>query len=368
MKRQTIRDAGYLLVVLLWAALALTAWFSPAKETSDAERRKLAQFPSVNLETIQTGSFMSDFEDYALDQFPVRDRFRQLKAWFQYDVLRQKDNNGILYSNGYAAKLEYPLNEKSVNHALSRFQNIYEQYLKDSGSEVYTAVVPDKNYYLSQIDQGLAMDYDRLFSMIQAGMPYASYVDLTAYLSLEDYYRTDTHWRQEKLLPAAKAICAAMQVPAPKENTFTTTIATDHFYGVYYGQAALPMEPEKLYYLESDLLRGCQVYHYETDRTTGVYDLEKLNGKDPYDVFLSGAESLMTIENPQAVSDRELIVFRDSFGSSMIPLLLQGYRRVTVVDIRYIASSLMENYVNFHGQDVLFLYSTLVLNSSDTLK
>lgn len=368
MKQQSIRNGLYLLVVLLWAALVLAAWFLPAKETSDAERRKLAQFPEIQVEAIQNGSFMSDFEDYALDQFPVRDRFRQLKAWFQYDVLRQQDNNGILYSNGYAAKLEYPLNEKSVKHALSRFQNIYEQYLEDSGSEVYTAVVPDKNYYLSQITQGLAMDYDRLFTMIQEGMPYASYVDLTASLNMEDYYQTDTHWRQEKLLPAADVLCESMQTAKPEENVFETVMATDRFYGVYYGQAALPMEPEKLYYLDSDLLQECRVYHYETDRTTGIYDLEKLDGKDPYDVFLSGAESLMTIENHRAETDRELIVFRDSFGSSMIPLLVQGYRNVTVVDIRYIASSLLENYVDFHGQDVLFLYSTLVLNNSDTLK
>jgi hypothetical protein len=39
-----------------------------------------------------------------------------------------------------------------------------------------------------------------------------------------------------------------------------------------------------------------------------------------------------------------------------------------VVDIRYIASDYVGGYVDFHGQDVLFLYSALVLNSSTTLK
>jgi hypothetical protein len=51
----------------------------------------------------------------------------------------------------------------------------------------------------------------------------------------------------------------------------------------------------------------------------------------------------------------------------MVPLLLQDYARVTVLDIRYVSSYFLKNLVDFHGQDVLFLYSTLVLNDSDSL-
>jgi hypothetical protein len=61
-------------------------------------------------------------------------------------------------------------------------------------------------------------------------------------------------------------------------------------------------------------------------------------------------------------------VFRDSFGSSMIPLLMQGYKKVTVVDTRYIASGLLDQFIQFKGQDVLFMYSSLILNSSYILK
>ena len=116
------------------------------------------------------------------------------------------------------------------------------------------------------------------------------------------------------------------------------------------------------------MLDGCTVYNYENGKTTAVYDLEKLGSKDLYDIYLSGATPLLTIENPAAESGRELIVFRDSFGSSLVPLLVTDYRNVTVVDIRYIASDLLGQFVDFHGQDVLFLYSTLLLNNSGSLK
>ena len=99
-----------------------------------------------------------------------------------------------------------------------------------------------------------------------------------------------------------------------------------------------------------------------------MYNMDKLESRDLYDVYLSGATPLLTIDNPNAETDRELIVFRDSFGSSLTPLLLKSYKTVTLVDIRYLASDYLGQFVDFHGQDVLFLYSTLVLNNSGTLK
>ena len=96
--------------------------------------------------------------------------------------------------------------------------------------------------------------------------------------------------------------------------------------------------------------------------------MEKATGKDPYEMYLSGSLSLITINNPKALNDKNLVIFRDSFGSSIAPLLATGYRHVTVVDIRYIQSTVLDRFVDFENSDVLFLYSTLVLNNSETLK
>ena len=368
MKKNLTKNIGFLLVIALWAILAAAAWLKPSGEISVSERRKLAQFPEFSSEALLSGDFVADFEDYTLDQFPLRDTFRKVKAWFHYNVLQQQDNNGIIFSEGYAAKLEYPLDEDSVSNALKKFNSLYEKYLKRSGCKVYAAVVPDKNYYLSGQGENLALDYGKMFELIQTGMPYARYVNLTDSLSLEDYYYTDTHWRQEKLFPAAQTLCGAMGIPIPRVEDYTVKEATDRFYGVYFGQAALPLEPEPLYILQNNMLSACRVFNHENNRYSGIYDMEKLNGNDPYDVYLSGATALLTIDNPQAKTNRELIVFRDSFGSSMIPLLVQGYKKVTVVDTRYISGDMLGGYVQFRGQDVLFLYSSLILNGSYVLK
>lgn len=355
-----------LLLLGIWWVLALAAWFSPETAISVSERRPLAQKPALHKEALLSGEYMGDFERYTLDQFPLRDAFRRLKSMFHYTVLNQSDNNDIYLTQGSAVQQEYPLNEDSILHAASQFQSIYERYLKES--KIYFAVIPDKGHYLARESGHLTLDYERLTELLQQQIPWAQHLDLSQTLGPEDYYRTDTHWRQEQLFDTAETLCAAMGAEVPDRETYRVTELEQPFYGVYYGQAALPMEPDVLRLLESDMLTGCRVYDYETGKILPVYDMTKLSGRDLYEVYLSGSKSLLTIENPNASTDRELIIFRDSFGSAIAPLLAQGYAKITLVDVRYIQSSMLPRYMDFHGQDVLFLYSTLVLNNSESIK
>ena len=352
-----------LVIAVLWLALAVFAWVRPSDAMSESERRPLAQFPELSVKTVFDGSFMGKFEDYTLDQFPLRDGFRTLKANVQLKLFGQKDNNNIYVADGYAAQLEYPYDADSIARAVSRFTYVYENYLQNT--KVYMTVVPDKGYYLAEANGYPVMDYQAMFEDLQTGMPWAEFIDLTDVLTLDSFYRTDTHWRQEAILPAAEKIAQAMGVTA---GDFVARRQEVPFYGVYCGQSALNLDPDEIWLLEADWMEGCQVYDYESDTWGGIYDLERMDGQDPYEVYLSGSRSLLTIENPNAGTDRELIVFRDSFGSSVTPLLAKDYARVTLVDIRYMSPMLLGNFLEFGEQDVLFLYSTLVLNNSETIK
>ena len=51
------------------------------------------------------------------------------------------------------------------------------------------------------------MDYKELCHIMQNSMDYANYIDITKTLDITDYYKTDTHWRQEKL-PETAAVLA----------------------------------------------------------------------------------------------------------------------------------------------------------------
>lgn len=365
-----MKQRSVVITTVMAAALfgfSLAAWLKPEDPFSYSERRELAGFPKLSWETVKSGEFMDEFEEYVLDQFPMRDAFRRLKAEMVFRGFGQKDNNDIYVVDGYASKMDYPLNQPMLDHAAERFDYLYETYLGEA-ENIYLSIVPDKNYFLAEDNGYLALDYDAMIRTMKEKLSYMTYVDITGHLDLEDYYDTDSHWRQEALPELARHLAGAMGVEL-KDGYEVETLDLP-FYGVYYGQSALPLEPDQLKYLTSEALKQCTVTCYDTGKPVELplYDMEKAAGKDPYEMFLSGTRAVMTIENPQAQTEKELIVFRDSFGSSLIPLLAEGYRKITVLDIRYVQSSQLGQVVEFGNQDVLFLYSTMLLNNSMALR
>ena len=365
MNNKTIRAVGAGLVVAVWAALVGFAWFGERSGFSMTERAPLTQAPELTAEALLDGSFMAEFEEFTLDQFPLRDGFRKIKSLFHYYGLQAMDNNKIYIADGYAAEQVYPLNQQSLSYATGRFGFIYERFLKGKAASVHMVTVPDKGYYLAGPAGQLQVDYDRLFTQVRAEMPWADHIDVTGALTIEDYYFTDTHWRQEKLLPAAQVICDGLGVTL---GAFTPTKVDKTFYGVYHSKAALPMAGEALYLMENSMTEGCTVRYLDMNKTGKVYDMDKLESADLYELYLGGARSLIVIDNPQGQPGKELVVFRDSFGSSLVPLLMQDYSKVTLIDVRYITMMAAQNFVSFEGADVLFVYSTLILNDSMLLR
>ena len=162
----------------------------------------------------------------------------------------------------------------------------------------------------------------------------------------------------------------ANQMGANVKSEYKVNTLENPFYGVYTGQYAIPVKPDTIKYLTNDTIDNCVVPYYDTGmpEVREMYNMEKAVSKDPYEMFLSGVAPLITIENPNATTDKELVMFRDSFGSSLAPLLAEGYKKITVVDVRYIQSSFVGNFVDFENADVLFIYSTALLNNSTAMK
>lgn len=360
-----------IIFTVVFFGLSLAAWITPDQEYSEAERRLLAKMPQISMESILDGSFKDGFEKYVTDQFPLRDRFRTAKALIEYNIFGKKDNNNLYQADGHVVQILWPYNQDSVTNATDKFGAIYDNLIAGTESEdrVYVSVIPDKGYFTAEKNGYPGIDYDKMFTQIKEEMDYAKYIDITGALDISDYYTTDLHWRQERILPVARVIGKAMDLKyAGEEEQFKSVEGLSQFSGVYYGQSALPLQAESLNYLTNDTLENAVTFNYETNKENKVYDVDGLNGRDPYDVFLSGATPLITVTNPDAENDRELIIFRDSFGSSLAPLLLADYSKITLVDIRYIQSGFLGQFLEFDGQDVLFIYGTTILNDSSLLK
>jgi hypothetical protein len=135
------------------------------------------------------------------------------------------------------------------------------------------------------------------------------------------------------------------------------------FYGTYYGQISSKVEADDMCILTNEMINEAIVYDYEKQETLGIYDKRETN--DKYDIYLSGATPLIGIKNTKVNNGKELLIFRDSFGSSIAPLLIDDYENIILIDLRYMSSAVLDKFVEFKdNQDVLFIYSTMLLNQN----
>ena len=269
--------------------------------------------------------------------------------------LKSPENNEIFVKDGHISKIEYPMNTDMLDYAISLFSKIQKKHFPEN--EVYFTVIPDKNKYLAD----LKIDYDKLENYIYDNLDFCTPVLVSELLSSEDYYFTDSHWKQEKIVDIAEYIAKSMGADIPK--AYETLALDTPFKGVYAGQSALKCKPDVIKYLTNDIIENLEV-----SGANAVYDMKKAEGKDPYEFFLSGNQPLVKIRNPKNADAEKLIVFRDSFASSIMPLLAQGFSEVTMIDLRYMNSALLEKMVDFSDSKVLFIYSANLLNNSTSMK
>ena len=341
--------------LLALVCVPVAAFLLPDQAVSKTERRKLAKKPAFTVAAFWDGTYMEQLETYFSEQFPVRDGLRTVKAETETALLGKADTNGYFKVEDGIYHLEAELNEKNVGR------------VADSIEKLCTEQFQNADYYLAD-KQYPILDYARLDEMIQAEIPSAQKINLYDKLHLEDYYRTDLHWKQEKITGVVDALVQSM---GQQTNTISDgwQIATEDFVGAYGAASAWITTPDTIFYRTDLSIERMQVYDYERKQNVSVYAPEKIGGMDDYDFYLWGARALLTIQNPECHNGKKLLLFRDSFGSSIAPLLAEYYEEVTLVDLRYVSASYaLELLGDTEYQDVLFLYSAPILNHRDSLR
>lgn len=317
-------------------------------DISIAERRKLATMPELTTKSLFDGTYFKKFDSYVTDQFIKRDTFRKIKI--DIELSTKGEYNNLYMYDDYIVEEIFPLNTNSINNLTNKINYIKNTYLNNN-SNIYYTIIPDKNYFVNKCN--LKLDYNKLQDMMKNNLTNLNYINIFDKLTLDNYYKTDTHWKQEDLFNVANNNV---------ENTVTT------FKGSYAGRLSVTKDIDTIKTISNPSIDNSSVYNYETKKYTKIYDYDKLKSLDKYDIYLSGASSIIDIVNPTSNSNKELIVFRDSYGSSLVPLLIDGYRKITVIDIRYVSSRILNNYIKFDNQDVLFMYSILTINNSFSMR
>ena len=266
------------IVTILFAIIIILSFFiniiKKDEIISIAERRKLEQFPVFSISKLFNGTFFKKFDKYTTDQFTYRDNLRKLKVETELNIFKKKDYNNLYEYNGYIINQEYPLNKKSIENLSNKVKQIVNQYLTEN-NKVYFTIVPDKNYFVDK--DNLKLDYNKMEDMLEKSLTFAEYIKINNLLELSDYYKTDTHWKQENILKIAEKIANQMNANISKDYE---TIRITDFKGVYSGQLPISSENDEIKVLTNDTLKRCKVYNYETKEYSGIYNLNKINSLD----------------------------------------------------------------------------------------
>ena len=266
--------------------------------------------------------------------------------------------DGLIQYNDFYMDSMGTMNTEYITNFTNKVESVCKEYLSGT-SNIYYAVIPSKQYFINDKVEN-PFDYTSMMNIIRSGITSAKEIDLTGTLELDDYLKTDPHWKQEGLQGVLDALGETMGFTVDL-STFTKN-SVPNFTG-QHGYNKENFAHETMTYLTNEAIDNATVDNFQDKDFTKVYNTAKLETATPYDMFLSGSTPLLTITNDSAKSDKELVMFRDSYACSLAPLLIENYKTITLVDLRYMASSLLPQHVDFTGKDVLFMYNDQIINT-----
>lgn len=355
-------------MVLLLSAASL---IQPDRKMSEEENRVLAEFPKLGLESLKNKDYMTGLENYASDQFVLRDAWISLKV--QCDLLAGKrEFNGVyLGKKKYLMQIPAEMDEKNTKENLEAINQFYK---KNNQLKTYMMIVPNAAYILKEQlpmgapvrDQGEDMEYikKQLSNDIRC-------IDVTEALQQHAkegiYYKTDHHWTTRGAAYGFNAAAMALEIQGVATEYKIHTVATD-FSGTLASRTGYHKaedtvevyEPEnvEVQYLVSDS-------DNEEKRPT-VYDRAALEGKDKYQVFFGGNHAMVDIMTTND-KGRRLLIFKDSYANCFVPFLIPYYTEVVMIDPRYYYDNIQTMIANKGITDVLFLYNMDTFLSDNSL-
>ena len=277
--------------------------------------------------------------------------------------LIQPDDKGMMNVDGNWVQSPEALDSRSVERFQEKLQSIRDTYLAQAG-DIYYSIIPDKSYYArDRVTSWL--DHDAIMEQLRPLMSGWNEIAIEDLLTFSDFLKTDNHWRQEEIVPIAQRIAQTLGFTVDAASF--TQASRDGFVGSY-GSFVQGLESESISWMESQWTKGAVCDNYQYPERTAVYDPSLVDTVSAYDLFMGGQTPLVSAEVPDSLSDGHLIIFRDSFGASLAPLLLSGYSKVTLIDLRYMVPELLPEYVDFTDADVLFLFCDRVVNNSNLLR
>lgn len=349
--------AFLLVIVILSGALFLL----PKKDYSENEKRILAKAPEFSFERLADGKFTKDLETFVSDQFPFRDAFVGVNAYF--NLLCGRNGSSPVYFGKDGYLISAPA-ELSTDTAVKNVQN-FSEFAEVNNLRATVMAVPQSGFIMDDKLPKVHSEYndEEILTAIKENKGDMAYIDVaTLFEQKKDdvqlYYKTDHHitsagaYEMYKLYAAEKGF-------AVNDNYDIKT--EPDFYGTAYSKGGYWLSaPDSIELWQNDKLDvTVEITEPGKDvvKHNSVFFEDRLSEGDKYPVYLDGNHSLTKITNPDAKGGKILVV-KDSFAHCFTCFLAEQYSEIYMVDMRYYRNSVSQLVQDNGITEVLYLYGT----------
>ena len=350
------------------------------KPFSETENRMLQQFPKFTEDTLLSGKFMSQSEDFVADQFFLRDYWIEIKLKADKIIGRQTSNGVILGKDGYLIENSVAPASASFEKNLDAIRTFAENH---SDTKIVMTMVPNAVSVCDQLlpeNMPVRSQKEDLDAVKTAVSESLSYVDLTDVLSSHKeeaiYYKSDHHWTSLGAKYAFDAMKEALGTAeltgdlgtdAPEDYLQVYNVTND-FSGTMASTSGdfSVKDSIDIYVYEIEDFQYVVEYTDEQKKTATVFNSAALSQKNKYEVFLGGNHPQINIKTTN-LNKRNLLIFKDSYANAFIQFLLPYYQTITIVDPRYYSDDIEKLIADAGITDILFLYNMNTFATDNSL-
>lgn len=364
-----IRITGVFLLFLLIATVFNL--FGKDKTFSETENRMLAQKPEFSLNSLTSGKFMSDMEDYVTDQFFIRDKWINLKMLEDLALGKRESNGVYIGKKGYLMEIPSEPNKEALDYNMKQLANFGIRHNK---LNIVMSLAPNAAYIYDHLTPANAPVRDQAADIAyvrKTADTVLNYVDLTKVLSSHKeepiYYKTDHHWTTLGARYAFDTIAPSLGIASPTKE-YEVYPVTHDFSGTLAAKSGYDKGLDTIeIYVPQGVSSECVVnYTEEQEKIASLYNSKALDSKDKYEVFFGGNHTRIDISTPMETK-KNLLLFKDSYANCFIPFLVPYYRNITVIDPRYYYDDIDKLIKDNEITDVLFLYNVNTFMTDNSL-
>lgn len=349
-----MRKNNYLLIIsflVIIFTVPIIGILKPDNKFSMVENRELQSFPILKKNKIE--DFIKELDNYFVDQFPCRDRLVNIYTKIQL-IGKNIEARNVLIVDDWLFTKDYNINVNSIEELANSIEKAVN---KDKDINFYYIIFPNKtamlaDLYPKYIDGSISKSNNKLLNQRLEDIEGLNIINVLDTMLNEDslekrkkyYYKTDFHWNGEGAFRAFELVINHIEgdevLKEAKNRIRRIDYKNKYFKGDLERRFSGNIKNKDIPIINEVIDAKDLVYYTSIDDTKQVDRKEiiapKINKKAVnYNDIYTYNLSCIRIINKNAITDKNALVFKDSYFNAMVDPMSTIFSELIIIDPRF---------------------------------